>query len=198
MYTNTFKNELTTDQKHKLLFNACGILFYCRNGAKSTALKRTQTVQGSLLCFLFCLILFLTSQWTIFRLCRDGSSWVEPVLSYDYYVLLKDTTQWRRRGQKFERSRYSIAAHSTKSKMRGSREGAAEGPDPPPLKIGNLWGSLAILVQIPWKIKSYQASIPYSNHRPASVLLLGWRWPAFSGILIPHSIHLKKSVSELS
>ena len=51
MYTNTFKNELTTDQKHKLLFNMCGILFYCRNGAKSTALKRMQTVQGSLLCF---------------------------------------------------------------------------------------------------------------------------------------------------
>ena len=51
MYTNTFKNELTTDQKHKLLFNTCGILFYSRNGAKSTALKRMQTVQGSLLCF---------------------------------------------------------------------------------------------------------------------------------------------------
>ena len=53
MYTNTFKNELTTDQKHKLLFNTCGILFYCRNGAKSTALKRMQTVQGLLLCFFF-------------------------------------------------------------------------------------------------------------------------------------------------
>ena len=51
MYTNTFKSELTTDQKHKLLFNTCGILFYCRNGAKSTALKRMQTVQGSLSCF---------------------------------------------------------------------------------------------------------------------------------------------------
>ena len=51
MFTNTFKNELTTDQKHKLLLNTCGILFYCRNGANSTALKRMQTVQGSLLCF---------------------------------------------------------------------------------------------------------------------------------------------------
>ena len=29
------------------------------------------------------------------------------------------------------------------------------------LEIRNLWGSLAILVQIPWKIKSYQASIQY-------------------------------------
>ena len=36
------------------------------------------------------------------------------------------------------------------------------------------------------------------NYRPASVLLLGWWWSAFSGISIPHSIHLKKSVSELS
>ena len=36
MYTNTFKNELTTDQKGKLLLNMCGILFYCRNGTKST------------------------------------------------------------------------------------------------------------------------------------------------------------------
>ena len=51
MYTNTFKNELATDQKHKLLFNTCGILFYCRNDEKSTALKRMQTVQGSLFCF---------------------------------------------------------------------------------------------------------------------------------------------------
>ena len=93
MYTNTFKKELTTDQKRKLLLNTCGILFYCRNGAKSTAIKRMQTVQGSLLWFLFCLILFLTSQSTIFQLCRDGSSWVEPVLSYDKCVLLKDTTQ---------------------------------------------------------------------------------------------------------
>ena len=70
MYTNTFKNELTLDQKGKLLLNTCGILFYCRNGAKSTAIKRMQTVHGSVLCFLFCLILFLTSQATIFQLCR--------------------------------------------------------------------------------------------------------------------------------
>ena len=85
MYTNTFKNELTTYQKGKLLLNTCGILFYCRNGAKRTAKQRMQTVQGSLLWFLFCLILFLTSQ-------------------------------------------------STKIKMRGSREGVAEGPDSLPGK----------------------------------------------------------------
>ena len=58
MYTNTFKNEVTTDQKGKLLLNTCGILFYCRNGEKSTVIKRMQTVQGSLLrCFFLNLIL---------------------------------------------------------------------------------------------------------------------------------------------
>ena len=36
----------------------------------STAIKRMQTVQGSLLWFLFCLILFLTSQSTNFQLWR--------------------------------------------------------------------------------------------------------------------------------
>ena len=60
MNTNTFKNEVTTDQNGKLLLNTCGILFYCRNGEKSTAIKRMQTVQGSELRFFF--ILFLTSK----------------------------------------------------------------------------------------------------------------------------------------
>ena len=40
---------------------------------------------------LFDLILYVPS--AIFQLCRDGSSWVEPVLSKDKCVLLKDTTQ---------------------------------------------------------------------------------------------------------
>ena len=42
-------------------------------------------------CNLFCLfnlILYIPS--TILQLNRDGSSWVEPVLSYDKCVLLKD------------------------------------------------------------------------------------------------------------
>ena len=68
MYTNTFKNEVTTDQKGKLLLNTCGILFYCRNGEKSTAIKRMQTVQGSLLsCFFY---LILNIQVNNFQLCR--------------------------------------------------------------------------------------------------------------------------------
>ena len=37
--------------------------------------------------------LILLSQSTIFHLCRDGFAWVEPVLSKDYCVLLKDTMQ---------------------------------------------------------------------------------------------------------
>ena len=37
---------------------------------------------------LFDLILYVPS--TIFQLKRDGSSWVEPVLSWDKCVLLKD------------------------------------------------------------------------------------------------------------
>ena len=39
---------------------------------------------------LFDLILYVPS--TIFQLNRDGSSWVEPVLSYDKCVLLKDAS----------------------------------------------------------------------------------------------------------
>ena len=38
------------------------------------------------------------SQSTVFQLCRDGSSWVEPVLSKDKCILIKDTTQWGRWG----------------------------------------------------------------------------------------------------
>ena len=41
-----------------------------------------------LVCFLFDLILYIPS--TIFQLNRDGSSWVDLVLSYDKCVLLKD------------------------------------------------------------------------------------------------------------
>ena len=43
----------------------------------------------------FSLIWFFTSQSTIFQLWRDGSFWVESVLSKDLCVLLKDATQWR-------------------------------------------------------------------------------------------------------
>ena len=46
----------------------------------------------------FCLIWFFTPQSTNFQLCWDRFSWVEPVLSKDKCVLLKDTTQWRQWG----------------------------------------------------------------------------------------------------
>ena len=38
----------------------------------------------------FCFVLILYVPSTIFQLNRDGSSWVEPVLSWDKCVLLKD------------------------------------------------------------------------------------------------------------
>ena len=103
------------------------------NGAKSTAIKRMQTVHGSLLWF-FILFDFILNI---------------PVNKFSV-----------------------MSAHLTKFKMRGSREGVAEGPDPLPGK-SETFGSLAILVQIPWKIKGYQASIILGNYLPASVLLLG-------------------------
>ena len=83
MYTNTFKNELTTDQKRKLLLNTCGI-YLLSQWRKEYSFKTYANCTGFIIMFLLCLILFLKSQSTIFQLCRDGSSWVEPVLSYDY------------------------------------------------------------------------------------------------------------------
>ena len=49
-----------------------------------------------------CLLLWasFTSQSTIFQLCRDRSSWVEPELSRDKCILLKYTTQWHWWGSK--------------------------------------------------------------------------------------------------
>ena len=38
---------------------------------------------GVCVCLFVCLILFFMSQSAIFLLCRDRSSWVEPVLSKD-------------------------------------------------------------------------------------------------------------------
>ena len=40
-----------------------------------------------------CLVWIFTSQAAIFQSCRDGSSWVELVLSRGSSVLFKDTTQ---------------------------------------------------------------------------------------------------------
>ena len=43
-------------------------------------------------------------QSTMFQVCRDWSSWVEPVLSKDKCVLLKDTTQYSDAGEAEPRS----------------------------------------------------------------------------------------------
>ena len=55
--------------------------------------SRWQTRSSNCFC-LFDLILYVPS--TIFQLNRDGSSWVESVLSYDNCVLLKDHNSIRR------------------------------------------------------------------------------------------------------
>ena len=64
--------------------------------AKTKAFRECTAIQITLLfyyqnTFLFDLILYVPS--TVFQLFTDGPSWVEPVLSKDKCVLLKDTTQ---------------------------------------------------------------------------------------------------------
>ena len=56
-------------------------------------MKSDQTVamQAGLHLWLVDLVLYVTVK--IFQLCRDGSSWVEPILSKDKCVLLKATAQ---------------------------------------------------------------------------------------------------------
>ena len=86
-----------------------------------------------------------------------------------------------------------MSAHSTKIKMRGSREGGRGS-----WKIGNLWGSLAILVQIPWNTKSYQASIPYWVII-APPAFCCWADDGLLLVVFSSSLHSsKKSVSEFS
>ena len=53
-----------------------------------TFIRRVNTTSECLFFVLFDFILYVPS--TIFQLNRDGSSWVEQVLSRDTYVLLKD------------------------------------------------------------------------------------------------------------
>ena len=44
-----------------------------------------------------CLFVWFFVSWsTVFQSCRDGSFWVEPVLSSDHCALLKNTMQCRR------------------------------------------------------------------------------------------------------
>ena len=67
-----------------------------------------------------------------------------------------------------------MSAHSTKIKMRGSREGVAEGPDPLPGK-SETFGALYNTGPDPLENQKppSQHSILVGNYRPASVLLLG-------------------------
>ena len=67
-----------------------------------------------------------------------------------------------------------MSAHSTKIKMRGSREGVAEGPDRLPGK-SETFGALYNTGPDPLENQKLpsQHSILVGNYRPASVLLLG-------------------------
>ena len=120
---------------------------------KENSYKCMQTVQGSLLWFLFCLILFLTSQSTNVQLCRR--------------IKLKLICADPEKGWQ----RVLIPSLENRKPL-----GLFSNTDPDPLENQKLPSQHSIL----------------GNYRPASVLLLGWWWSAFSGILIPHSIHLKK------
>ena len=79
------------DQSLHCLLAECSIKIWIKNEKYHTTTLKTEMA----CCNRFvCLIWFFTSQSTIFQLCLGGSSWVEPVLSKDKCVLLKDTTQW--------------------------------------------------------------------------------------------------------
>ena len=84
MYTNTFKNELTTDQKRKFLLNTCGIYF---------TVAMAQTEQGSLLCFfiMFDFILNIPVN-NFFSYVGAGLPGLSQYLTM-INVLLKDTTR---------------------------------------------------------------------------------------------------------
>ena len=75
-------------------FSQHHLLVFFRLEKEYTALKSKENEDqielrvSNLFVCLFDLILYVPS--TIFQLYRDGSSWVEPVLSQDKCVLLKD------------------------------------------------------------------------------------------------------------
>ena len=56
--------------------------FFWNHEANSSDEQYRLTYNYLEFCFV-CLIWFFTSQSTIFQICQDGSSWVEPVLSKD-------------------------------------------------------------------------------------------------------------------
>ena len=129
MYTNTFKNELTTDQKGKLLENTCGMQW-----RKEYSYKTYANCTG------FIIMVFIL---------------------FDFIL--------NTRVNKFS----VMSAHLTKIKMRGSREGVAEGPDPSlenrkPLGLFSNTGPDPLENQ---KLPSQHSIL--GNYLPASVLLLG-------------------------
>ena len=78
-----FSKELITGMEH-----FWSILFGYIHLHLSSLSSHLYMVHPLTILFFFYLILYVPS--TIFQLYRDRSSWVEPVLSYDKFVLLKD------------------------------------------------------------------------------------------------------------
>ena len=97
MYTNTFKNELTTDQKGKLLLNTSSQCYFIllSQWRKEYSYKTYANCTGLIIMF-FILFDFILN------------------------IQVKNVSV--------------MSALSTMIKMRGSREGVAEGPDPLPGK----------------------------------------------------------------
>ena len=95
MYTNTFKNELTTDQKGKLLFKCVWYFILLSQWGKEYSYKTYADCTGFIIMVFILFDFILNIPVNIFSV---------------------------------------MSAHSTKIKMRGSREGVAEDPDPLPGK----------------------------------------------------------------
>ena len=74
-FINCFAKYLILDQRHDVIFNDISI--------KNQALTSVSYCYDGMKWLIVCLIRSFTSQSTIFQLCWDGSSWVEPVLSRD-------------------------------------------------------------------------------------------------------------------
>ena len=96
MYTNTFKNELTTDQK------------------------------GKLLKYMWYMYFILLSQWRKEYSFNTYANYTRFIIMF--FILFDFILN-------IQVNKFSVmSAHSTKIKMRGSREGVAEGPHPLPGK----------------------------------------------------------------
>ena len=75
----TYGNQALTDTTADLAFGSVAKRIVGMTGSIQGEIFSVMSYHVHVACF--DLILYVPS--TIFQLCRDGSSWVEPVLSYD-------------------------------------------------------------------------------------------------------------------